>query len=316
MDFLKTLKVPSPVFPNDSNKLVTINSESSIAEAFKTLISQNILSVPLYDERTRTYINSLSIVDVILHALDSHSCDSLDSDVTSALSLLSDKEHFRSCKAKDVARKSSQPPVLTNPDVTIDKVVGIMEKTKAQHVLAVNNKGELTNVITQSRIVECINMLFGVDPGLTTLGEKTVLELGMGLREVVSINENAKASDAFRMLADENITGMAVLDYTGTLTGNISVRDLRAIKHNAAFLKLLSHPVAEYLEVAHNEYGVPKTVITCSLQDSYKYVMGRIVDNKVHRCYVVSETNTLVGVVTMWDLLHQLIQFPSIVHAP
>ena len=35
MDFLKTLKAPSPVFPNDSNKLVVLNSDSSIADAFQ-----------------------------------------------------------------------------------------------------------------------------------------------------------------------------------------------------------------------------------------------------------------------------------------
>jgi len=316
MDFLKTLKVPSPVFPNDSSKLVVINSESNIAEAFQTLISQNILSVPLYDEKNHVYSSSLSIVDVILHALDSHNDADSESEVSSALNIFSEKEHFRNCKAKDIARNKSQPPVITTADITIDRVVDIMVKSKVHSVLAVNSKGELTNVITQSRIVECISMLFGVDPGLTALGGKSVEELAMGLRDVFYVRENTSVAHAFRLLADKNITGMAVLNDSGALVGNLSVRDLRAIKHNAAFLKLLSHSVSEYLEVAHNEFGIPSAVITCGLQASYKSVMERMVENKVHRCYVVSETNALVGVVTMWDLLDQLVNFVNTVHAP
>lgn len=315
MDFLKTLKVPSPVFPNDSNKLVVLRSDSSITDAFQTLISKNILSVPLY-EKNHTYSSSLNIVDVILHALDSHNEVDVESGVSSALNIFGEKEHFRGCKAIDVARKSSQPPVITNSNVTIDQVVDIMVKSKAHRVLALNNKGEVSNVITQSRIIECISMLFGVDPGLTALGERSIQELGMGLHDVISTSERSKAADAFRLLADKNITGMAVLDSSGGLVGNISVRDLRAIKHNAALLKLLSLTVSEYLEVAHNEFNISTSVIKCNLQDSYKTVMDRIVENRIHRCYVVSETNVLIGVVTMWDLLQQLVNFSATVHAP
>lgn len=152
--------------------------------------------------------------------------------------------------------KSHEPlPVISDPQVTIDRVVDIMVKTKAHHVLAVKGK-ELCNVITQSRIVECLSMLFGVDPTFTVLGGKTVQELNLGLRNVVSTHESAKAVDAFRMLAEKHISGMAVLNNSGAIVGNISVRDLRVIRSNAAFLKLLLLPLSEYLEIAHTEFGI------------------------------------------------------------
>jgi len=318
MDFLKTLKVPSPVFPNEDSKLITINSDASVSDGFKTLINYNIVSVPIYDEKTQTYLSSLSLVDVVLHAIDSISDIEADisSGVSCALNILSEKEHFRSYKAKDIAGRSKQPlPVVSNPQVTIDHVVDIMVKTKAHHVLALKGN-ELCNIITQSRIVECISMLFDVDPGLTALGRKTVQELGMGLRDVVSVYDSTKAADAFRMLAEKNVTGMAVLNNSATLVGNISIRDLRAIKSNATFLKLLLLPLYDYLEAAHNQFGISKATIKCGLHDTYKAVMERIVENKVHRCFVVNDSNELVGVVTMWDLLNQLLTFTVTTHAP
>jgi len=318
MDFLKTLKVPSPVFPNDSNKLIELNDDASVAEGFKTLIAQNILSVPLFDEKTHSYTTSLSMLDVVLHAIDSIGDYNSDvaSSVSSALSILSEKEHFRAYKAKDIAGKSQEPiPVISDPQVTIDRVLDIMVKTKAHHVLAVRGK-ELCNVITQSRIVECLSMLFGVDPTFTALGGKTVQELSLGLRNVVSIHDNIRTVDAFRVLAENHITGMAVLNNSGALVGNISVRDLRAIKSNAAFLKLLLLPLSEYLEIAHTEFGVNNVAVKCGVNDTYKTVMERIVENKVHRCYVVSDSCELVGVVTMWDLLNQLVNFSVTTHAP
>jgi len=306
------------VFPNDSSSLVELNGDASVAEGFKLLISQNILSVPLFDEKTHSYTTSLSMLDVVLHAIDSIGDFEADvaSGVSSALSVLSEKEHFRAYKAKDIAGKSQEPIiVISDPQVTIDRVVDKMVKTKAHHVLAVKDK-ELCNVITQSRIVECLSMLFGVDPTFTALGGKTVEELNLGLCDVVSIHDHTKAADAFRMLAEKRITGMAVLSDSGALIGNISVRDLRAIKSNAAFLKLLLLPISEYLEIAHTEFGMSSAVVKCGVNDTYKTVMERIVENKVHRCYIVNESGELAGVVTMWDLLNQLVNFSVTPHAP
>lgn len=47
----------------------------------QTLISQNVLSVPLFDDKTHSYISSLSMLDVVLHAIDSIS--DFESDVAS-----------------------------------------------------------------------------------------------------------------------------------------------------------------------------------------------------------------------------------------
>lgn len=308
MDFLKTLKVPSPVFPNDVNKVSFISSESTIADGFQLLISQNILSVPLYNDSSKKYIGSLSMLDIVIHALSALG-DSESESVSLAVSTLNEKEHFRNYKVKDVAGKARLNIPTVDSSSTVDVVAKSMVETKAHHVLGLNSDGELVNVISQSRIVECISSLFGVDPVLTKLGVKTVKELDMGLRDVISIQESDKAANAFRLLAEKNVSGIAVVNSSKQLVGNISVRDLRVIKSNASFLKLLSLPITAYAEAVVTESGVPKSVITCNPQDTYRTVLERVVSNKVHRCYVVNENNELIGVVSLWDLLNQLVSF-------
>jgi len=319
MDFLKTLKAPSPVFPNDTNELIFLNSNASITEGFKVLINNNISSVPIYDEGSNTYTASLSLLDVVLHALDTLSPSDSDdeSSILLALTNFCDKIEFRRHKAKDIAERSKKSPPVVGKNVSIDQVVDIMVKTKAHHVLVRNENGTLINVITQTRIIESVGMLFEVDPQLTELGVQTVQKLGLGLRDVISVSENTKTSTAFRTIAENGVSGIAVVDKNDVLIGNISTRDLRAIKHDALFIKLLHLPVLEYLEASHKEYGVPKLLVKSTLEDTYRTVMERIVENKVHRCYIVDKADKLLGVITLWDLLDTLQRFskPN-VHAP
>jgi len=311
MDLFRVLKVRSPVFPSDSNKFITLSSDASITQGFQTLISNNIGSVPIFDQKNNKYVSSLSMVDVVLHALDTHMVtDDVQSWILSAFTGLVEKEEFRRHKAVDVAGKAKRPPpVISNMNVTIDQVVDIMVKTKAHQILALDEKGNLRNIFTQTRVVECTSLLFGVEPHLTALAVKTVGELGLGIRDVLCVNEHSKAADAFRMIADYNASGIAVVNNHGTLVGNISVRDLSAIKSDASFFRLLFLPVCEYLEANRKEYGRNKLVVKCGLESTYRSVVESIVENKVHRCYVVDENNKLIGVVSLWDLLCKLVEF-------
>ena len=47
--------------------------------------------------------------------------------------------------------------------------------------------------------------------------------------QVMTVQETDTAIDAFKRIANNCINGLAVLDADGKLTGNLSLRDLRAI---------------------------------------------------------------------------------------
>jgi CBS domain-containing protein len=56
---------------------------------------------------------------------------------------------------------------------------------------------------------------------------KTVAELQLGIKEVLTIREDQNAFEAFKLIHAKKVLGIAVVDANGVLTGNISASDLR-----------------------------------------------------------------------------------------
>lgn len=315
MDFLATIKAPSPVFPNDGNAIISVGADAPVAEAFQVLIKNNILAAPVFDYATNKYCCMFSIRDVVYHALRVLG-EKFENEDMPSITFLTEKEHFRNYKVKDIiSQKETLAEVGT--DITVDKVVELMVKSNAHRMVSLNPDGSLNNIITQSRLLECLVQLFTVSPSLGKLGNQTLQDLGIAQKdELITVREGDKAVDAFKIMCDKNISGLPVVSNDGTLVGNISESDLRVIKNNAQYLKMLYLPVNEYLEAmkTHLNTGAKGTVrplVKCEMLDTYRTVVDRIVENKIHRCYVVDSNNKLVGAISLHDLLAALVK-----HAP
>jgi len=314
MDFLATIKAPSPVFPNDQNAIISVNSDASVSQAFQVLIKNNILSAPVFDYEQNKYCYMFSIRDVVEHAL--RVLDETESDENiPAVAFLTEKDHFRNYKVKDVVGRK-EPLVEVGTNITVDKVVELMVHSKAHRVVSLNPDHSLNNIITQSRIVECLVQLFDVSPSLGFLGKQTVKDLGLAKTDsIVGVRESDKAIQAFRIMCQNNVSALPVLSSNNQLVGNISESDLRAIQSNAQYLKLLYLPVGEYLEAMRkHETTLPrarkaKPLVKCELIDTYRSVVERVVETKVHRCYVVDGSGTMIGVISLHDILRSLVKF-------
>lgn len=317
MDFLATIKAPSPVFPNDQNAIVSVNADASVSQAFEVLIKNNILSAPVFDYEQNKYWYMFSIRDVVEHAMRIFDEEEFSHESLPAVAFLTEKDHFRNYKVKDiVGRKEKLLEVGT--DITVDKVVEMMVNSNAHRVISLNPDRSLNNIITQSRVVECLVQLFDVSPSLGSLGKQTVKDLGLGKNDsIVSVRDSDKAIQAFKLMCQNNISGLPVLGAKNELVGNISESDLRAIQSNAQYLKLLFLPVGEYLEAMRKHESTlpravrakPKPLVKCELIDTYRTVVERVVEAKVHRCYVIDGSGAVIGVISLHDILRALVKF-------
>lgn len=315
MDFLATIKAPSPVFPNDQNAIVSVSADASVSQGFQVLIKNNILSAPVFDYEQNKYCYMFSLRDVVEHALRVLGEVEFSDENIPAVAFLTEKDHFRNYKVKDiVGRKEKLVEVGT--DITVDKVVELMVHSKAHRVISLNADRSLNNIITQSRIVECLVQLFDVSPSLGALGKQTVGDLRLATESIISVKESDKAIEAFRLMCQKDVCGLPVLGANNKLVGNISESDLRTIQSNAQYLKLLYMPVCEYLEAMQkHESTLPRarkarSLVKCELTDTYRTVVERVVESKVHRCYVVDGSGTAIGVISLHDLLRALVNFP------
>jgi CBS-domain-containing membrane protein len=312
MDFLATIKAPSPVFPNDQNAIISVGADAPVSEAFQVLIKNGVLAAPVFDYTENKYCYMFSIRDVVYHALRVLDETQFTNEDIPAMTFMTEKDHFRNYKVKDIVGHKEKLVEVGTED-TVDKVVAQMVQANAHRVVSLNKDGSLNNIITQSRVVECLVQLFDVSPSLGALGKQTVKDLGLAKTgSLVSVRDSDKAVQAFRLMCENNVSGLPVLSSNNTLVGNISESDLRAIQSNAQYLKLLYLPVSEYLEAMKKHPRTSKKgqdVVKCELIDTYRTVVERVVESRVHRCYVVDDAGLLIGVISLQNLLAALVKF-------
>jgi len=315
MDFLATIKAPSPVFPNDQNAIVSVAADAPVSQAFQVLIKNNILAAPVFDYTKDKYWYMFSIKDVVNHALRVLDETKFENEEIPAITFITEKDHFRNYKVQDIVGQQDKLLEI-GTDVSVDKVVELMVKNNVHRVISLNSDHSLNNIITQSRVVECLVQLFGVSPSLSALGRLTVQDIKLAkMGEMISVREDEKAVEAFRLMSKHNISGLPVVNADGKLVANISESDLRAIQSNAQFLKLLYLPVSEYLDMMRkhraSEPKAPKVrpLVKCELIDSYRSVIDKVAESKVHRCFVVDDNDKLLGVITLHEMLSALVKF-------
>jgi len=128
------------------------------------------------------------------------------------------------------------------------------------------------------------------------------------------------------------VTGVAVVDDTGKLKGNLSLRDLKAMSTDGRFFWRLYQTVDNYLTKLKKEvkgklvplllewswsytpsfdYRLegqrPKRVQSCKASDTLEHAINLLADHSIHRVYVVDDAKKPIGVVTLKDVLCEIL---------
>lgn len=320
MDFLKTLKTPSPVFPNDDFKLVWIDIDESIQNGFQLLIFNNLLSIPVHDASNteNPYPGFFSMLDLVHYVVGSLGTLVFpEGDANGFFSLLIEKEQFKGHKIRNIMGISKETYVTVSDRDTVDQVIRKMVATRAHRAIALSEDKRLVNIITQSRLAQYINELWDVDPTLTGLGAKTLIELELVNTEVVCVSDSSRALDAFTLIKEKGVSGVAVVccdtlkNPHPKIIGNISTHDLMCVKSSGKYLQLLYTSVGDYLQtLKFVSPSTPQHIITCTPKDRLRDVLHEICTNQIHRIYVVKdqESNQLLGVVSLTDILSKVVR--------
>jgi len=171
-------------------------------------------------------------------------------------------------------------------------------------------RGNFVGILSQSTVVNVISEnihLFGM------ITNKSVNDLRLGIKKVVSVGVSAPIKDAFKLIADCKISGVAITqDNSNVLVGNISSSDIKitALYVNGKFLEgsfqKLNTPIKEIL----SETLAQKKPIVVHPNTLISEVFKLLAREKIHRTYVVKEkTNELIGVISLVDLLSLIIQY-------
>ncbi len=140
-------------------------------------------------------------------------------------------------------------------------------------------------------------------------------------RNVITVNQEMTVDEVVKILLDNRISGVPVLDEAGKVIGIVSETDLiyrEKNLHTPSFISILQGIV--FLESTKDlEYQVKKmaaykvkdvmtkNVITVSGEAELNSVVDIIIDQKVNRVPVIDHEGKLIGIITRSDILKHII---------
>jgi len=282
-------------------KVFTVKTSDTIAEAFTLLIQNYILSAPVFDVEQNKYnafLHMLDILAYIISALDEPSIASGKMGIEEVKSCT----RFKKETVKDVLQVSRKNAwIMMNELDSLYETIAMFAKNNLREVAVVNAKGEFVSIITQSRLIQWLSNRSSSEMGQFV--SMTIGDFKLGYKKVHCMHQSRRVIDVFLQMNYLGISGMAIVNNENRVIGNISVSDLKDIGGNAEKFMILWTDAATFIK--SREYGakVPRLVYVLH-NTAIKKVIGELHTHNIHRVYIVEEHNVYpMGVISCTDIL-------------
>lgn len=298
----------------DKKELFSINGKSTVQEALDELAKRKVLSLPLKDH-TGKFFGFISISDIVIALMFNPAFAKFG------------KEGVDKIEKKDIEAILKRS-VLKNP---VEDLVGISEESKnfwafdekekltrvfeyfsqGVHRALVTRKNKPPCVISQSDAVKFIYSKLDQEKNVGKLIEKPLSALGTLYNvRVLAVKTTESALCGFRRLLqwksfrDWNLAALPVVDEQGHVVANLSETDLRGTDEGKLLDVLL--PVMDYLTLIH---GKPRKPITATKDTKFSVAIKKLIDENVHRLWIVDKKNNPVGVLSLSDVIAKFTVF-------
>jgi CBS domain-containing protein len=151
-------------------------------------------------------------------------------------------------------------------------------------------------VLSQSDVVSYI---FKHRNEVKDIVQQKLSDLGFKPKEIATITSDTPAIEGFRNMTSDKVPALAVVDKKGKLVGNLSASDLRGMSTKR--LKEAVKPVTEFLESIHGSVRDP---ITISFDETLETAMDLIVNEDVHRLWVIDEQEKPIGCISLTNIIN------------
>eukprot|EP01132_Coremiostelium_polycephalum_P012289 gene12289-15025_t len=279
--------------------IITSHRDEKLPDIYKKLLENDVLSCPVLRQGELFY-GMIDLLDIIKFIIDECGKKNLKN-VDSLFSI----EEFKNTTVAHImeypySSKSKKFQKLS-PGSTIFSAFEILSK-EANRIAVVDEKGEILDLITQ------FDLVHWVYDNMDKLGEKRnqkLKDFGSANQYVMSILEHEEVIDAFRLIKIVGVGGVAVIQENGTLVGNISARDIKKLGKNGEQFHRLFSPVKEFVDT---------DPIVCTEEDTLEDVIELLVTKNIHRVYIVDIDFNTVGVITLRDIIGELLPINQQAH--
>jgi len=283
----------------ESDGVVCFSKEVPISTVLQDLAQNKILSAPVWDPLKRTHIGFVDMVDIVSYLVSQHNEDA----AVPTKDLLNKIGQQKCGSISDISGRNPYCPV--EGQASLLSAILMMAHWKVHRIPVINSEGELITLLTQSQVLRFIyhNMVsFG------SFSTSTVEKLSMAVSPVVTVSVDQNVIDAFKTMHEKRISAVGIVDESGKLIGNISVSDLKSIGFDGESLSSLYKPISEFMQSSQRGKTTTFAAPVCvTPQSTYSEVVAQLVNNHIHRVYIVDDNCAPVGIVSQLEVLHALL---------
>ena len=274
--------------------VATLTSENTVEDAVNLFSKYNCLSCPVLDPKTNKLTSMVDMLDVAHHLIEV--CPQSKSLTSDDLQRAGRAMALR--PLSQVANGSGRDPPLpldVNQPLTL---AASLFAAGVHRVAIVNPEGKITGLVSQSNVISFL--ADNIERGdCKHMGTKTLEELGLGQNGVVSCLLTTTVIDVIRKLDRVGMSGVALTNPAGRLSGNFSVTDLRGLWNE--LLPKFNISAGQYLQEHHpgSLKVQPLLLETATLAQ----VIKKMSSEKVHRVWVINKKGETTGVVSITDVM-------------
>jgi len=206
----------------DFTEIVILQDTDSISTAIDTLSKKNISSAPVVSSIKGNVVGCIDLLDLV-----TFTCAKLGNDRVDLYTSEKQAKEFSKPIADILNISGRNPWTSTSYKTSLAEIVGILSQRDCHRVAVKNEVNDLVGLVTQSKVIE---FLSHHTDKMGELMKKKVSELWKMTDNVHSINVHRFVIDAFNIICEKGISGIAVVDDDGELCGNLSAGDLKRIQ--------------------------------------------------------------------------------------
>jgi len=311
-------------------QLIEVTNEYTLSSVLAVLIENKILSVPVRDVQSGQYSGFVDMVDIAVAAVDIEESTGVlkqleEEDPKTKGEMLADVDRediepaeleesiiMSKLEAKAISDISKRDAfVYVNADDTVLQAAQLLTN---HHRIGIMQGDKLKGLVTQSGLLEYITEehadIFQKIGGKTTLRELSLPE------SVISIREESRAIEGFKLMRDKGVSGLAVNGERGEFVDSMSVSDIMAWSEwllcgqpiRFGNLSNLRKPVREFLLESRNQRDVSQhRNLAVTKRQKLADIVSEMQLQRVHRLFVV-EKKKAVTLVNYDHIIRFLLQ--------
>ncbi|KJE95502.1 hypothetical protein CAOG_05950 [Capsaspora owczarzaki ATCC 30864] len=305
------------------HNVVTLNSSDTLQAATHTLIKNRVLSAPVWDAATHSFLRTSSsdLFDVLC-AIVTHVKEA-DLNVGNYASLVDDHELLSKSSIKDLIDFAARNPFCTVAKGTLlndimPLLAGVQSNAWVRRVIVQDgpsdtapSRSQIAAIVSQNKLIEYASRHKKAWADMKSTTVQTAF-LGAAFTTPITVSSDARVYDAFKLLRDHNISGIAVVDHSGRVIGSLSSRDVKGLEDETNLqldLTRLMAPVRSFIAYISQltiTDAEKHPAISVRPEDTFERVVDMFASSKVHRLFIIDSNSHAIGVISRVDLLRYL----------